>query len=146
MNQESFTGRKRSADIEALHEVSRSIIATLDVKQILDLILDNALKLTGATIGSIRLVDEVRSRLKVEVSRLPDGVEIDEAWTETAIGEGITGRVAATGRPIIVGDVRKDETYLPYFRDMRSEISVPLKSEDEFVGVLSLESPEFRGI
>ena len=120
--------------------MSRSIIATLDLEQVLNLIQDNALRLTGANIGSIRLVDRERGRLRVEVSHLPAGVEIDEAWAETEIGEGITGRVAATGRPIIVNDVREDKTYLSYFQNMRSEISVPLVTEDEVIGVLSLES------
>jgi signal transduction histidine kinase len=56
------------------------------------------------------------------------------------IGEGITGRVAATGRPLVVQDVRADPTYIEASPVMRSEMTAPMKFGDELVGVVDVES------
>lgn len=55
-------------------------------------------------------------------------------------GHGISGRVAATGRSIVVGDVRKEPLYLPGLEDARSSLTVPLRLNDQIVGIFNVES------
>jgi signal transduction histidine kinase len=56
------------------------------------------------------------------------------------IGKGVTGTVAATGRPLVVPDVTKHENYIMADPEMRSEMAAPMRIGDELIGVLDVES------
>lgn len=55
-------------------------------------------------------------------------------------GNGISGYVAATGRSYICADVAKDSRYLPGIDNARSSLTVPLRLNDQIVGILNVES------
>lgn len=57
-------------------------------------------------------------------------------------GRGITGKVAQTGKAIIVDDLSSDRNYIPDTRPARSEICVPLMFRGRVVGVIDSEHPE----
>jgi signal transduction histidine kinase len=57
------------------------------------------------------------------------------------VGEGITGTVAQTGKPLIIKDVTKDPRYIPDIVAARSEICVPILNGDEVLGVIDCEHP-----
>lgn len=63
--------------------------------------------------------------------------EVIESFDGTG---GVIGRVMRTGAPALVRDVTKDPDYRGAIPDVRSEISVPLLSGDEILGVLNVES------
>lgn len=54
-------------------------------------------------------------------------------------GEGIVGTVAQTGKAIIVHDTRKDPRYFAEGYSGLSEITVPIKYEDELMGIIDSE-------
>lgn len=55
--------------------------------------------------------------------------------------QGLCGAALESGKPLIVGDVRKDLRYLPTFHSTRSEIIVPMRNDhDKIVGMLDAES------
>lgn len=56
------------------------------------------------------------------------------------LGKGITGRVAADGKPRLVADVALSSGYLRLDQETRSELCVPLKIEDTVIGVINAES------
>jgi signal transduction histidine kinase len=56
------------------------------------------------------------------------------------VGEGVTGKVAATGRPLIVPNVQDFPGYIEVDPEMRSEMAVPMTIGDEVVGVVDVES------
>ncbi len=56
------------------------------------------------------------------------------------MGRGVTGTVAATGRPLIVPDVTKHDNYILVDPEMRSEMAAPMRIGDELIGVLDVES------
>jgi two-component system phosphate regulon sensor histidine kinase PhoR len=56
-----------------------------------------------------------------------------------AVGEGICGHVAETGRLYNVGDVSQEPRALPSSSTARSEIAVPLLIDDRVVGVIDLK-------
>ncbi|MFQ5420445.1 MAG: GAF domain-containing protein, partial [Anaerolineae bacterium] len=56
--------------------------------------------------------------------------------------QGLIGRVIASGRPVRVDDVHRDEAYLLADPDTRSEVCVPLKVGQRVIGVINAESPE----
>ncbi len=56
------------------------------------------------------------------------------------IDRGISGRVARTGHPEFITDVRRDPDYIDAGWDTRSEICVPIRSSGSVIGVLNVES------
>ena len=61
---------------------------------------------------------------------------------ETPMGEGITGKVAITGEPMIVNDLQYSELYIPDIEAALSEICVPIIHGNNILGVIDCESPE----
>jgi signal transduction histidine kinase/putative methionine-R-sulfoxide reductase with GAF domain len=53
---------------------------------------------------------------------------------------GLTVRVARTGRPVFVSDIRKEKAYVEGGKDIRSELAVPIKVGKKVLGVLNVES------
>jgi L-methionine (R)-S-oxide reductase len=67
------------------------------------------------------------------------------AYPRFPITQGLCGAALESGKPIVVGDVRKDPRYLPAFHTTRSEIIVPLVNEqDHIVGMLDAESDKLN--
>jgi diguanylate cyclase (GGDEF)-like protein len=66
------------------------------------------------------------------------------------IGEGISGLVAETGKPILIQDVSKDDRFLHYKgkrTDIGSFISLPLRlSNGSIIGVLNVHKQEANAI
>jgi GAF domain-containing protein len=55
--------------------------------------------------------------------------------------QGLCGAALESGKPVMVGDVRKDPRWLPAFHTSRSELIVPMINEKkEVVGMLNAES------
>jgi signal transduction histidine kinase len=57
-------------------------------------------------------------------------------------GNGVTGKVAQTGKGIIVDDLLAEQNYIPDTQPARSEICVPLIFRGRVVGVIDSEHPE----
>ncbi|MBP7867826.1 MAG: SpoIIE family protein phosphatase [Acidobacteria bacterium] len=55
-------------------------------------------------------------------------------------GKGIIGRVIATGQTLILDDVHLDADYVEARRATRSEIAVPIVSNNQVIGAFNLES------
>ena len=56
-----------------------------------------------------------------------------------SLGEGISGHVALTKKPLIIDDLEKDSRYIPDIEPARSEICVPLLVDDKAIGVIDCE-------
>ncbi|MEJ7819806.1 MAG: PAS domain S-box protein, partial [Rubrobacteraceae bacterium] len=56
------------------------------------------------------------------------------------ISEGVMGRVARTGEPVLLEDVRADPAFLGAIEGVVSEVCVPLFDEGRVVGTLNVES------
>ncbi len=53
---------------------------------------------------------------------------------------GVVGRVMRSGEAVLVSDVLSDPDYRAASPDVRSEVSVPLRSDGELLGILNVES------
>ncbi len=133
---------QRDIQIEAIRQISMSIASPFEIGSILDGVLDWVIKLMGeASLGEIRLLDKETDELVAERFR---GEEIDEQYRRTPVGKGITGWVAQYKEPLLIRDVSKNERYLPFLKNMGSEIAVPIIKEDELIGVLNIEHPQIN--
>ncbi len=125
---------------ELLYEVGAQISSSLDLNEVLNLILDSLHQVVTYDAGGIYLVDPDTSDIIAVTTRGYDPAM--EKKAELKFGEGIVGWVAKHQEPVIVDDVRRDERYLNARDSTRSEIVVPLTAAGKIVGILNLESDE----
>jgi diguanylate cyclase (GGDEF)-like protein len=81
------------------------------------------------------LYDGTRLRLGAQLGYDDLPAEFDPAF-------GVIGRVLRIGRPSFVPDVKVDPDYRPLRPDVRSLIAVPLTSNGETIGILTIASIE----
>jgi len=102
-------------------------------------ILETAAGFLGASSGSLMLVDETGHSLRIAAA-----LGLNEQLSRSLhikMGDGIAGKVAATGAPIVVNDIETDSrvatTNRPRYRT-KSFVSAPFKKGEKTVGVLNL--------
>ncbi|MDA2912957.1 SpoIIE family protein phosphatase [Acidobacteriia bacterium AH_259_A11_L15] len=127
------------ARLQFLVEASKVLNSTLDLPELLGIILKMASENTGADRGSLFLVDHQRQQLW---SLLAHGLERKEI--RLPMGQGIAGAVAQTGEVVNLEDAYSDPRFDREF-DQRfgyrthSLLCLPIKDRDEkIVGVLQL--------
>jgi GAF domain-containing protein len=143
--------RKGKEAVDALRKIDSAISKHQKLEQVLTLVLEEALQLTGAERGDFYLYHAYPGELEAWVSVDPIHVASAPVQSERfrfALEgpESITGRVAKTRRPYMSkGDVQLDETvrYVGY-PDIHSEIAVPLVRGEVLEGVLNVESREYN--
>ncbi len=131
--------RQRSRDLfvlRSLYEVGSALGTSLRLEDVLKKVMDESISLLGAENGSLMLVDEVRSELKMLVAQGLD----DQIVTTTRVnlGEGISGWVAQEGQPRLLSRHSRDIDTSNGSEPMESAMCVPLKSKDRCIGVLNL--------
>lgn len=60
------------------------------------------------------------------------------------IGKGVTGLCAERRKEILVPDVSKFKSYIPFDEKIKSELAVPIIWRNHLLGVLNVESPELN--
>jgi len=137
MNAEANQLRARLVRLEALHKVSRRVHSTLDLRESLQIVLDEAVRLMRASSGSVCLINPTTGFLEIEAAH---GLPADAPNVRLRVGEGITGHVARTGKPVRSGDVSRERRYVRLGEGIRSELAVPLRVADEVRGVINVDS------
>src|SRR3989338_6208715 len=122
---------RQLARLQFLVEASKILNSTLDLPELLGLILKMARENTGADRGSLFLVDHERKEIW---SLLAHGLEQKEI--RLPMGKGIAGAVAETGEIVNLADAYTDARF--GYRT-RSLLCLPVKDrDDKTVGVLQL--------
>lgn len=129
--------RARYERLLRLHRVSRVIHATLEPQEALRRIVREAVRLVGASSGSVALINPTNGLLEILAAQ---GLPARAAALKLRVGEGITGWVASTGQPARVGDVTRDPRYVRLRASVRSELAVPLAVRGQVRGVLNVDS------
>ena len=133
------TLKKKDTQLTTWGELSHALIANFDLPRLLDLIVTTAIEVTNADRGSVMLLEEAQGVLTIKAAKgIDEGVITS---TRVKLGEGIAGRVALTGKALLLR--RGDES--PALRALRhreeqisSAISVPLCVEEHVVGTLNV--------
>lgn len=137
MSEELAELKERYARLSLLYHVSNVIHSTLEPQEALNLILREATELTGASSGSIALVNPTNGFLEIEASQ---GLPPSATQLKLRIGEGITGWVVRTGKPARIGNVSEDPRYVSVRDGVASELAVPLEVQGEVRGVVNVDS------
>jgi PAS domain S-box-containing protein len=128
----------------ALYATSLEINAQMDLAQLLPTIVRRAADLVGASSGALYLLQPDNQTLKLFASHNMRG---DYAGATLRLGEGLAGRVAQTGCPVMVEDHSQWEERAALFADapFRQVLGVPLKSGNRVIGVLNVVDIEKAG-
>ncbi len=124
--------------IKALVELNRSTVSILELPLLYQQVLGELPSIIPCYSASILLTGSAGKELKVVSAYGPRKKQREKF--STRIGKGITGRVARTGKPTNVPDVRKSRYYIEELPEIRSELSVPLVRKGKIIGVLNVES------
>lgn len=139
----------RVAELAALQRVNNAANSSLKLDDVLKQAVDAVADVTKADVCSIFLFDESKNRLILGASR---GLKQEEIGRISyGVGDGITGRAAAEGRPIAVHDVQTEQSSSiespPGEQPYRSTLSVPIilfTSIEKLVGVLNVQTLDWR--
>jgi len=136
----------RSVDqLKALSEVSQAVNSTLDLEQVLDTIVGRAVQLSDADTGAVYEHDEASGMLQLRATFGISPEEVDELMARTLrMGEGATGRAAATRAPVEIADIQAVGAYTGRLRETldragsRAVLAVPLLQGDRVLGGLTV--------
>jgi signal transduction histidine kinase len=133
---------KRHHHLHALNRISSATSGLWDLDAILNIALDTVLEIINATTGGILLFNEQTQMLSYRIYRGLSAKYVEQM--QMSLGEGVAGRVAETGGPIVLEDISRDPRAahpdLVSTEGLGGFISVPLKAKDEVVGVMNIAS------
>jgi class 3 adenylate cyclase len=153
---------KRTNDVRIIQQVSTEITSTLDLREVLEIVLGAMERVLGFRHSMLLLAEPAGDALVVAATRgyaqpgrgvrvrIGDGVigVVAERQTPMRVGnvgvslryqQAIRARMQAAGQPVSAGDT---PPALPGLPDVQSQLALPLLVKDRLVGVLAVESPK----
>ena len=124
--------------------VAATLGPDLDIDEVLSSVLTAMRKIVDFKGGAVQLVD----KRGVYIAASDPPVTPEMASLRVRLGEGISGRVVASGRPLWSGDIKRDERVSAAMRavgsnfETHSYLAVPLVCLGETIGALQIDSKE----
>jgi len=140
----SQSPRPKPDEITCLYEITKAIHGTMDLRKALYNVLDILAEYLGMDRGSITLLNPDTSEIHIEVGH---GISTTARTKgRYKLGEGVTGRVIESGRPMAVPHIDEEPLFLDRTgvrsRMDKSKISficVPIKEGTRVIGALSAD-------
>ncbi|MCH8204345.1 MAG: nif-specific transcriptional activator NifA [Candidatus Hydrogenedentes bacterium] len=136
--------RSEISELALLFDIGQILDRTMDLRDVVHPVLKAIAKHTGMVRGTLTLVDRHTGELVIEAAHGLSSGQRDRGRYQ--LGEGVTGRVVRTGRPMAVPKVSEEPLFLnrTKARDdlKKTEISficVPIKVGNEVIGALSVD-------
>lgn len=133
--------QQRLKEVGALYRTSRGLAASLDT----DELIKEVVKLLHQNFGyyhvQIYLIEPESRNLVIHHGSGYIGNELVQQGHYLPSGEGIAGHVAETGEPFITNNVDSVVFFKrsPLLPETQSEIAVPIKIENQVVGILDIQ-------
>jgi len=132
--------KKKTLETQTLLEVEKSLSSTLNLNELLELILDSLLKVVKYDAVVIFLVDKKKEEIDHIKARGFD--PLIEPDLRLKMGEGMAGWAAKNKESLIVPNTKDDPRYIEARVETKSGMAVPIVSQDRTIGVFSLESDQ----
>lgn len=135
---------KRAAQLQTIAEFSQTIAQVQNPNEIFP----TAARLISERFGfyhvGIFLVDSHNESAILQAANSEGGKKMLERGHRLALGTGVVGFTAETGKPRIALDVGADAVFFnnPELPETRSEVALPLISGEKTIGVLDVQSTE----
>jgi len=133
---------KRLEELKTLYSISQEIALKLEVKVILQKIMESAVELLGAESGMIALWDNRKQNYAIAiVHRLPElliGREFSPPWS------GVVGEVIAKKSPVLYKDYEHHPNRMKEFNDyhFKEVLGVPLIVREMIIGTMVIGSSD----
>lgn len=144
-NKRSSSIKSLKEEIEILHTIIRTVWSELDLDAVLKSIVSVVRKYTSADSVLLYLYDKEKKKLFLSASA--DGSESQKAQVVLALGEGITGWVAANRETVVVDEKSYEDPRFKFIPGLEEDtyeafLSVPLIHRNELIGVLNVQRKE----
>jgi PAS domain S-box-containing protein len=136
-----FKVNQQKNSLRGINEFSANLLNQTSLDEIAWAIIDSAIERFNLEDCVIYLLDEETQFLSQRAAfgnKQSDNREILNP-IKIKIGEGIVGKVALTGKPLIINDTSKVPEYIPDDQIRLSEISVPIIANQKVIGVIDSE-------
>ena len=134
---------RSSREIARSNRIRERLTPLLTWEEVVEAVFEEAVLLAGAREGSLMLFDRSHRTLRVKQAHGPHTAVLRAV--SVAAGDGIAGRVAAEGRPLLIEDLASDaqlrRPQRPRYRTA-SCIVVPLLVRGRVIGVINLADKE----
>jgi PAS domain S-box-containing protein len=134
-------------NLVALADIGQVINSSLDPNEVLRIVMDTIVRLTGAERGFLMLRDE-NDELTINLARNWEQESLDPS--EFEISRTIVDRVTSEGQPVLTTNAQEDprfggqESIVAY--NLRSILCVPLKVKEELTGVIYADNRVRTGL
>jgi len=131
----------RIRELSTFNLVAKTLNSTLNLKEVLDIVMNKIKDLIMAEAWSILMLDESRNELVFEVAVGDKGEKVKEM--RLALGQGVAGWVAQHQLPVIVPDTATDQRFFKGVDQKtgfktKSIIATPLMSRGRLIGVVEI--------
>ncbi len=137
---------RKTEETTLLYEISEALNAHLELKKSLYKVLDILSDSLDMARGTITLLDPVRNEIRIEVAHGITRRAMQQVRYK--LGEGITGRVIQTGKPVSIPKISEEPLFLNRTVSRKSKkdlelsfICVPIKKGRQVIGALSVDKP-----
>ncbi|GAB4502219.1 MAG: hypothetical protein Fur0035_17670 [Anaerolineales bacterium] len=147
MAQEVAAFAEERGNLLALTEISQAVNSSLELDEVLRIVMDNIIKLTEAERGFLMLRDS-SGQMATRVARNWEQESLNES--EHAVSRTVIQRVIDSGEPVLTTNAQEDprfggqESIIAF--NLRSILCVPLKVKNELIGVLYADNRIRSGI
>ncbi|MCL1979453.1 MAG: sigma 54-interacting transcriptional regulator [Proteobacteria bacterium] len=128
-------------DLTCLYEIARHLASATSLRECLGKIVATLAELKGMDHGAITIVNPSTGELEIEVASIEG-----KRRGRYKLGEGITGKVVATGEPIIMPQIDNEPLFLSHTRTKgetskrkSSFLCVPILASRQTIGALSID-------
>jgi sigma-B regulation protein RsbU (phosphoserine phosphatase) len=123
--------------LELLYRLSQTFNTSLDLDEVLNRVIDEAITILNAERGFIMLL-ETDGRQTFRVARGLDQTTIDQPQSQ--VSQSVVQRVAQEGQPVLTSDAQSDARFnmrqSVMLLGLRSVLCVPIKIKDKVLGVV----------
>lgn len=130
--------------LRLLFDISQYLDRSFDLRDEVNSILEAIARHTGMVRGTLTLLNRETGDIYIEAAHDLSPSQQERGHYKS--GEGVTGRVVQTGRPMVIPRISEEPLFLDRTKarqDLKKEdisfICVPIKSKEETVGTLSVD-------
>ncbi len=131
----------------ALATISQVVNSSLQVDEVLQIVMDTIVRLTGAERGFLMLKNNL-GELTIHVARNWEQETLNAS--ETALSRTVVNRVVAEGQPILTTNAQQDPRFdgqeSVISLNLRSILCVPLKLKESIIGVIYADNRLREGL
>ncbi len=135
-------------NLRALAQVGQVVNSSLELDQVLQVVMDTIIRLTGAERGFLMMRNARSGELEVLIGRNWDRETLSKS--EFAVSRTILNRVIREGQPILTTDAQEDPRFHTQdsviSHNLRAILCVPLWVKQELVGVIYADNRVRSGV